>query len=77
MSGGSRSGRYTSGENAACTNGKEAAGPKMFWKMWSREGGGEVTLARQPRSLYPQQDSWYSFLIETESNPGPQCSGKG
>jgi hypothetical protein len=21
--------------------------------------------------LYPQEDSWYSFLLETESTPGP------
>ena len=26
--------------------------------------------------LYPGKYSWYSFLLETESNPGPQCSRK-
>jgi hypothetical protein len=24
-----------------------------------------------PASLYPQEDSWYSFLSEAESTPGP------
>jgi hypothetical protein len=34
--------------------------------------GGEVepyALA----ALYPQEDSWYSFLLEAASTPGPQC----
>jgi hypothetical protein len=29
--------------------------------------GGEVVS----RALYPQEDSWYSFLLEAESTPGP------
>jgi hypothetical protein len=24
-----------------------------------------------PAAFYPQQDSWYSFLLEPESTPGP------
>jgi hypothetical protein len=24
-----------------------------------------------PAALYPQEDSWYSFLLEAESTPGP------
>jgi hypothetical protein len=24
-----------------------------------------------PVALYPQEDSWYSFLLESESTPGP------
>jgi hypothetical protein len=32
--------------------------------------GGEVVIPR-PAALYPQEDSRYSFLLETESNPGP------
>jgi hypothetical protein len=24
-----------------------------------------------PATLYPQEDSWYSFLLEAESTPGP------
>jgi hypothetical protein len=34
---------------------------------------GDVSLTRQP-SFTPQEDSWYSFLLEAESTPGPQCS---
>jgi hypothetical protein len=26
-----------------------------------------------PAYLYPQEDSWYSFLLEAESTPGSQC----
>jgi hypothetical protein len=26
--------------------------------------------------LYPRKDSWYSFLLEAELNPGPQCDRK-
>jgi hypothetical protein len=33
--------------------------------------GGEVSLTRQPASLYPQEDSWYSFVLEAESTPRP------
>jgi hypothetical protein len=29
-----------------------------------------------PDALYPQEDSWYSFLSEAESTPGPQCGWK-
>jgi hypothetical protein len=32
--------------------------------------GGDVSLTRRP-SFTPQEDSWYSFLSETESTPGP------
>jgi hypothetical protein len=28
--------------------------------------GGEVSLTRRPAALYPQEDSWYSFLLEAE-----------
>jgi hypothetical protein len=33
------------------------------------EGGEVVRLTRRPR-LIPQEDSWYSFLLEDESTPG-------
>jgi hypothetical protein len=29
---------------------------------------------RVGRALYFQEDSWYSFLLEAESTPGPQYS---
>jgi hypothetical protein len=32
--------------------------------------GGEVVLTRLPR-FTPQEHSWYSFLLEAESFPGP------
>jgi hypothetical protein len=31
---------------------------------------GEVSLTRLPAALYPQEDSWYLFLLG-ESTPGP------
>jgi hypothetical protein len=34
------------------------------------DGGEVVSLTRWPH-LYPQEDSWYSFLLEAESTPGP------
>jgi hypothetical protein len=33
-------------------------------------GGEVVSLTRQP-PFTPQEDSWYSFLLEAESTPGP------
>jgi hypothetical protein len=33
--------------------------------------GEVVSLTRRP-SFTPQEDSWYSFLLEAESTPGPQ-----
>jgi hypothetical protein len=35
------------------------------------DGGEFVSFTRQPAALYPQEDSWYSFLLEAESTPGP------
>jgi hypothetical protein len=32
--------------------------------------GGEASLTRRP-SFTPQKYSWYSFLLEAESTPGP------
>jgi hypothetical protein len=29
-----------------------------------------------PAAIYPQQDSWYSYLLEAEWTPGPQCGWK-
>jgi hypothetical protein len=34
------------------------------------DGGEIVSLTRPPATLYPQEDSWYSFLLEAESIPG-------
>jgi hypothetical protein len=38
--------------------------------------GGEVVSHTCPLPFTPQEDSWYSFLLEAESTPGPQCSWK-
>jgi hypothetical protein len=55
---------------------------KRLWKtmvLWHVEA---LTLSRQsahkcwwcqphaPATLYPQEDSWYSFMLEAESTPG-------
>jgi hypothetical protein len=29
-----------------------------------------------PAALYPQEDSWFSFLLEAESTPGPLSDWK-
>jgi hypothetical protein len=34
-----------------------------------------VSLTRPP-PFTPQESSWYSFLLEAESAPGPYCSWK-
>jgi hypothetical protein len=34
-----------------------------------------VSLTHKPPFI-PQEDSWYSFLLEAESTPGPQCGWK-
>jgi hypothetical protein len=34
------------------------------------DGGEVVSLTRLP-PFTPQEDSWYSFLLEAESTPGP------
>jgi hypothetical protein len=33
------------------------------------DGGEVVSLTRWPAALYPQKDSWYSFLVEAELIP--------
>jgi hypothetical protein len=35
------------------------------------DGGKVVSLTRRQAALYSQEDSWYSFLLEAESTPGP------
>jgi hypothetical protein len=34
-------------------------------------GGEVVSLTRRLDALYPQEDSWYLFLLDAELNPGP------
>jgi hypothetical protein len=33
--------------------------------------GDKVVSPYAPAAFYPQKDSWYSFLLEAESTPGP------
>jgi hypothetical protein len=40
------------------------------------DGGKVVSLTRRP-SFTPQEDFWYSFLLQAEPIPGPQCGWKG
>jgi hypothetical protein len=37
--------------------------------------GGEVSLTRRQR-FNPQEDSWYSFLFDAESTPGPSAASR-
>ena len=42
----------------------------------SAHGGGKVVSPRHQPPLFPRKYSWYSFLLEFESNLGPQCGRK-
>ena len=39
------------------------------------QDGGRLSALRTGR-LYPRKYSWYSFLLEAESTPGPYCDRK-
>ena len=41
----------------------------------AHEGGTVVSPTHRP-TLPPRKYSWYSFLVEAESTPGPQCGQK-
>jgi hypothetical protein len=46
---------------------------------FSRQSAHRWWWGRQPHApaaLYPQEDSWYSFLLEAELTPGPYCGRK-
>jgi hypothetical protein len=36
-----------------------------------KDGGEVLSFTRRPAAFYTQEDSWYSFLLEAESPPGP------
>jgi hypothetical protein len=36
---------------------------------WLTDGGEIVSLMCRLAALYPQEDSWYSFLLEAQSTP--------
>ena len=55
--------------------------PEGFRKLWfpdfvttAQDGGRLSTLCTG--CLYPRKCSWYSFLLEAESTPGPLCDRK-
>jgi hypothetical protein len=63
------------------TNASQKKEDKTYIGLWVVEApkfssyrltdDGEVlSLTRLPAALYPQENSWYSFLLEAESNPG-------
>jgi len=41
----------------------------------AQDGGKVVSLTHRP-PLHPRKYSWYSFLLEAESTPGPECDQK-
>jgi hypothetical protein len=42
---------------------------------WLIDGGEVVSLTRRTH-FYPQENSWYSFLLEAESTPWSYCGWK-
>jgi hypothetical protein len=38
--------------------------------------GGEVVSLMRQLHFTSKQCSWYSFLLESESTPGPQCAAR-
>jgi hypothetical protein len=44
-----------------------------YLESWLTDDDEVVSLTRRLAVLYPQEDSWYSFLLEAESTPGPYC----
>jgi hypothetical protein len=42
-----------------------------FLDNWLTDSDDVVSLTRRLVAFYLQEDSWYSFLLEAESTPGP------
>jgi hypothetical protein len=50
---------------------QEVETPRIF-RQWANEGGKVVSPMHRPRlPPPPRKYSWYSFLLEAESTPGP------
>ena len=52
--------------------GSQEVEASRFFRQSAHEGGKVVSATHRP-PLPPRKDFWYSFLLEAESNPGPQC----
>jgi hypothetical protein len=50
-------------------------GSHIFLDSRLTDVGEIVSLTRRPTALYPQKDSWSSFLLEAESTPGHSAAG--
>jgi len=61
----------------ARTGGPEDSRKLRFpdFRQSAHEGYKVVSLSHRP-PLAPRKYSWYSFLLEAASNPGPQCGRK-
>jgi len=44
--------------------------------MTTAQNGGKVDSLTHRPPLPPRKYTWYSFLLEAESTPGPQCDQK-
>jgi hypothetical protein len=56
--------------NAISVPGCETLRPPHFLDNGLTDGGEVVSLTPRP-PITSQKDSWYSFLLEAESTPGP------
>ena len=53
-------------------SGPEGSGKLRFPDfMTTAQEGGKVVSHKQPAAFTPRKFSWYSFLLEAESTPGP------
>ena len=50
--------------------------PGGWGSQISRQSAHEGSQPYAPAAFTPRKYSWYPFLLEAESNPGPQCSRK-